>query len=295
MKMFLRQGIQLFINKGQLIFKNQYKMSSSANLLQNNILKDINYNKTQKQNNELNEQANQQKHISEVEKHNSVQNTHKNMVYCHALPNDWNEQKLMQYFDPSGKNISEIKLLKNRIGGYTGRALIKFNNSKICDDYLKKYSDSFIETTDILQRIIMKPFELKTKKTRLQFDRSMKEVYLANLPFDATSEEIFALAQDFGEVIYVDMPLAINGQTNKGYCIVKFSKAEEASKFQRYFDEETLYGRKIRAQIQHYEFDTQKKRNQRLSNKLVKEDQSIKNANLKANKDLYNNLMNENE
>lgn len=46
------------------------------------------------------------------------------MAYCHALPNEWDEKKLLNYFDPSGKNITEIKLLKNRIGGYTGRALI---------------------------------------------------------------------------------------------------------------------------------------------------------------------------
>jgi len=53
-----------------------------------------------------------------------VNNELKNMAYCHALPNDWDEKKLRSYFDPSSKNISSVKLLKNRIGGYTGRALI---------------------------------------------------------------------------------------------------------------------------------------------------------------------------
>lgn len=59
----------------------------------------------------------------------------------------------------------------------------------------------------------------------------MKEIYLANLPYEVTSEEIYALGQDFGEVLYIDMPLSFDGQKNKGYCIVKFSKSEEASKF----------------------------------------------------------------
>lgn len=98
---------------------------------------------------------------------NSIINDGKDMVYCHALPNDWDEKRLIAYFDPNRKNIAEVKLLKNRIGGYTGRALIRFTSSKICEEYLQKYSDHFIETTDVLQRILMKPFELKTKQTRL--------------------------------------------------------------------------------------------------------------------------------
>lgn len=76
---------------------------------------------------------------------------------------------------------------------------------------MKKYSDSFIESTDTLQRIIMKPFELKTKTTRLSVEKTMKEVYLANLPFEATSDEIYALALDFGEVLHIDMPLSFDG------------------------------------------------------------------------------------
>lgn len=59
----------------------------------------------------------------------------------------------------------------------------------------------------------------------------MKEVYLANLPYEVKSDEIYALAEDFGEVLYVDMPSSFDGSKNRGYCIVKFSKTEEASKF----------------------------------------------------------------
>lgn len=74
----------------------------------------------------------------------------------------------------------------------------------------------------------------------------MKEVYLANLPYTVTSNEIYAIAEDFGEVLYVDMPLAHNPQLNKGYCIIKFAQSEQATKFQRHFEEETLLGRRIR-------------------------------------------------
>lgn len=59
----------------------------------------------------------------------------------------------------------------------------------------------------------------------------MKEVYLANLPYETTSDEIYALAQDFGEVLFIDMPLAFDGSKNRGYCIVRFAKADQAAKF----------------------------------------------------------------
>lgn len=97
----------------------------------------------------------------------SVANEKRNLVYCHALPAEWDEKKLRAYFDISDEHIVSIRLLRNRIGGYTGRAMIEFRNEEIADKYLEKYGDTFLDTQDVLQRIIMKPFSLKTKKTRL--------------------------------------------------------------------------------------------------------------------------------
>lgn len=97
----------------------------------------------------------------------SVANEKRNLVYCHALPAEWDERKLRAYFDISDEHIVSIRLLRNRIGGYTGRAMIEFRNEVIADRYLEKYGDTFLDTQDVLQRIIMKPFALKTKKTRL--------------------------------------------------------------------------------------------------------------------------------
>lgn len=53
----------------------------------------------------------------------------------------------------------------------------------------------------------MKPFNLVTKKRRLQWETSNLYIYIGNLDYDCTSEELYYFLNDFGEIDYVDLPL----------------------------------------------------------------------------------------
>ncbi len=56
----------------------------------------------------------------------------------------------------------------------------------------------------------------------------MKSVYLSNLNYNTSSTDIYYLANDFGEIEYVDMPVKNDGKSNKGYCFVKFRDSIKA-------------------------------------------------------------------
>jgi RNA recognition motif-containing protein len=56
----------------------------------------------------------------------------------------------------------------------------------------------------------------------------LKSVYLSNLNYNTSSTDIYYLANDFGEIEYVDMPVKNDGKSNKGYCFVKFRDSIKA-------------------------------------------------------------------
>ena len=56
-----------------------------------------------------------------------------------------------------------------------------------------------------------------------------------------------SLANDFGEVVNVDLPMYNHRQTNKGIALVTFSKEEFAEKFASYMDKSNFLGYSIKA------------------------------------------------
>lgn len=110
-------------------------------------------------------------------------------------------------------NLLRVKLVRTRLGQNTGRALLEFKSKDVCDKYLQKYSDSnVIDTKEVFQSIIMKPFELKTKaNAHSPKKRSSSEVFLQGLHYQCTNDELYYLATDFGDVEYVEMPTVANG------------------------------------------------------------------------------------
>ena len=191
--------------------------------------------------------------ISEKHK-NSVENSKGNYAYCHALPSEWDEKKLKDYFDPVGDLIIKVSIIKSRMGLYTGRALLEFRDKKTCDAAIKRYNENLINSKDVVQQIVMKPFHLHTNYRKTQLDKSKSFLFLNNLDFATTSEEIYNLVSDFGELEYIDMPMRRDGNLNKGHAFIKFKNVDDAEKLIRYLEMNKFNGRQIRVQREKFEF-----------------------------------------
>lgn len=57
-----------------------------------------------------------------------------------------------------------------------------------------------IDTSQILQKIAVKEFYLKTEVEKLDIKRNKKQAYVSGLPRNMRNEEFLELVADFGEV-----------------------------------------------------------------------------------------------
>ena len=76
-----------------------------------------------------------------------------------------------------------------------------------------------------------------------------REIYLGNLPFDATIAEVSNLVSSVGDVKNVQMPSRNEGQANRGFAFVTLRTTGSLESALQGLDGIKFRGRRIRAQI----------------------------------------------
>jgi argininosuccinate lyase len=80
-------------------------------------------------------------------------------VACgYHFPKDWTIENIYSYIDPSKKNIKEIKIIQNKLGLSSGKILFTFNSLEVMKKYILRYSEDFIETSNSVHRVLLRPF-----------------------------------------------------------------------------------------------------------------------------------------
>jgi RNA recognition motif-containing protein len=174
----------------------------------------------------------------------SIDNSRNNIAFMNYVPTAWTEKEIKEHFDTKDEKISKITIVKNRLGNPTGKALIEFKSETLCDEFIQKWNENFIETKEFTQKIVVKAFSLKKHSERTVVKNKHKTVYLKNIDFEATVDDIYKMASDFGEIINMDLPLR-KGK-NMGYGFVNFRNSDDAESFQQFADEKLFMGRKLR-------------------------------------------------
>jgi len=116
----------------------------------------------------------------------------------HGIPKEWSEADLFRYFRKEQENITQITIVRNRLGVNTGKALIVFDTRQACDGFIANYHEQCIETEKIIQKISVKAFQLKTKQLTETLNDKERLVYLAGLPYDCSNDQLFQIASEFG-------------------------------------------------------------------------------------------------
>ncbi|CAK72635.1 unnamed protein product (macronuclear) [Paramecium tetraurelia] len=189
----------------------------------------------------------------------SIDNAQKNVAFAYFLPKDWNEKQVKEYFDPQDKLIKRIQLIKDSFDNPTGKAIIEMESESIAQKFIKEHHENYIDTKDVLQQIVVKPFSLKKEQNKLDIKRSDKQAYITGLPRQMKNEELLDLLIDFGEIEKIQIPKDQNQEFNKGYAFVLFKKVEDAQKFQTFMNGKEFMGKKLSVQLRIFRFDSQKK------------------------------------
>jgi len=176
---------------------------------------------------------------------NSVSNEDLKIVIVRGLPQAWNEKEFIHYFDKDRSNIEKVSVVKNRLGVNSGKAMVFFKTKNIAERFVKDWDHNMIDTPEYTQQIAVALFQLKTRESVVQSSSSAKQVYVHNLSFDCTNDDLYSLASDYGEIMKVELPTSATGKC-KGFGYVTFQRVEDAKNFLNFANEADFLGRKIK-------------------------------------------------
>jgi RNA recognition motif-containing protein len=160
---------------------------------------------------------------------NSIDPAKEHVAFGHYFPKEWTEGFIREQMDPSGRQIKEIQLVRNKLGEPSGKVLLKFLTAQAMKTCIERYNEDFIITRHSTHRVVIQPFNLKTRELtkQTQQQKTKHMVKVKNLDFDITTEELERLGKDFGKVEHIEMHMRPNG-LNNGLATMYFSSRTEA-------------------------------------------------------------------
>ena len=198
-----------------------------------------------------------QKEDQRVEKR-SIENTEQNIVQVMGIPKDWNEGKVLAYFDPKLEKVESVKPILNKLGAPTGRSILVLKNRRLANEFIQKYNNDFIELKEESHALSVRMFELSTSAKTFKVEKLNRTVMIYDVPFEATNKELADFAGQFGQVKSLYMPMQ-SSHRNKGYCIVEYPEYAMAQRCVVEGEGLSMFGRQLKFKTGDYLFAGRKK------------------------------------
>ena len=176
-----------------------------------------------------------------------------------GLPFSATEQDVKNFFHPV--NVKEIRLVQTAKGRPSGRAFVDFYNESDLKQSLKhhkeymnnRYVELFVDegpsvtkkgATDegLKQQQLSRHYELSSKSEDENLLDSGR-LFVRNLPYSITEEDITKLFEKYGPLTEVTIPLDKEGSRPVGYAFVTFVFPEHAVKALEELDGSIFQGR----------------------------------------------------
>jgi hypothetical protein len=165
-----------------------------------------------------------------------------NMISVSFLPKNWTEEDLIKYFDPTKELIDNVILLKTGNGFNSCKALLEFKSIDNCKKFLKEWEENFYDVPSCLQRLTMRMFSLEGMMVP---QIPSAQIYINNIDFYTTKQDLLDIANKFGEIEAIEIPMKAN-KKNKGHAFVTFKEKTQAMKFVEFADNLSINKRKIK-------------------------------------------------
>ena len=188
-----------------------------------------------------------------------VDGTPKLTLKMRGLPFSATEQNIKDFFHPV--NIKEIRLVQTAKGRPSGRAFVDFYNEMDLKQSLKhhkeymnsRYVELFVDEGPAVRKSGGAKEEVEIKQLQ-----SLKEVggegkdeslldsgrlFVRNLPYSITEEDITKLFEKYGPLTEVLIPLDKEGSRSIGYAFITFVFPEHAVKALEELDGSIFQGR----------------------------------------------------
>lgn len=134
-----------------------------------------------------------------------------NKVFVEGLPLDWTDSQLENRLKAAG-NITQLRLFTNSQGQTTGKAFVEFESDEAAEKAITDFNDVEIEGLQHKARpfVDRKAGGVLPDRPNNRIDQDpetlAKRVYLTNVAYGATEEDITELVGDIAEIEKVVVP-----------------------------------------------------------------------------------------
>lgn len=175
-------------------------------------------------------------------------------IIAKNLPKNSTEEQIRNFFSVKGE-ITDIKMLKDPEGAFRKVAFIGFRESGNVESLAKFFNNNYMGTSKItvepakstLDKSIKSWSQSASKpefpEKTLPEDLDSTRLYLRNLTYTVTKEDIQSLFGPFGELEEVTVPFDHAEHRAKGFAYVKFKTTESAVQAFEQLDRSVFQGR----------------------------------------------------
>ena len=175
------------------------------------------------------------------------------------LPKSISEDQIRNHFEVKGE-VTDIKLLKNKDGKPRGVAFVGFSEKNLEEELVKYFDKNYLKTSKIQVEVAkpqgdpsIKPWNSKTPEDSKNSgttsappdpeDCDPSRLFLRNLPYTVTREDIEELFLPFGAIEEISLPFDSQKHRPKGFAYVKFQATESAVEAFEKLDRSVFKGR----------------------------------------------------
>lgn len=137
----------------------------------------------------------------------------------------------------SAGEVVRVDMIKSQDGKSKGCAIVSYTSPLEAQRALQQLDDSLINGVHIKVR---EDSNLKRSRS----PRKKNQIYIKNLPYSVTWQQLKDVFADFGEISRVDIPTDSNSRS-KGYGFIMFQTDEQAKKAIDGMSNAEFNGRKI--------------------------------------------------
>ena len=170
------------------------------------------------------------------------------------LPKNATQVQIKDFFSSKGE-VTDVKLLKDPEGNFRNVAFVGFRESGQEASLIKYFNNNYLSTTkiaveaaksttdDSVRAWSKKANKKEEQPKKLPENIDSTRLFLRNLPYTCTKEDIEALFLQHGEIEEVTFPIDNKTHQPKGFAYVKYKTTESAVQAFDKLDRSVFMGR----------------------------------------------------
>ena len=133
---------------------------------------------------------------------------------------------LRSHFSQNGSVVTDVKLVRDsKTKKFRNFAFVGFRDEGDAQSAVKFFHNTYLFTCKLHVDFATQPFEKSPSKPN-DIDQDITRIFLRNLSYQVSIDEIRELCEPFGEIL--DLRLPTDNGTPKGFALVSYATTEGA-------------------------------------------------------------------